>query len=76
VQIGGLAAIVHLPDELPDVAVAKEARALGLAPEPLSPWFASGSVRKSGLLLGVATADETKLSIACEHLDHLIRQHR
>lgn len=75
-RIGGLAAIVHLPDDLPDVAVAKEARALGLAPEPLSTWFASGGARKSGLLLGIATADETKLSVACERLDHLIRQHR
>jgi GntR family transcriptional regulator/MocR family aminotransferase len=76
VQIGGLAALVCLPDGVPDVSVAKEARAHGLAPEPLSTWFAPSSVRKSGLLLGVATADEARLSPACERLHHLIDQHR
>lgn len=75
VQIGGLAALVRLPEEVPDVAVAKEARNWGLAPEPLSPWFAPGSGRQSGLLLGIATVDETRLPLACERLHHLIGQY-
>ena len=76
VQIGGLAAIVRLPAGVPDVAVAKEARAWGLAPEPLSTWFEPGDVRQSGLLLGIATVDEARLSLACERLHHLIGQYR
>lgn len=74
VQIGGLAALVRLPDQLPDVAVAREARAWGLAPEPLSTWFQPGGVRQSGLLLGIATVDEAKLPSACERLHELIRK--
>ena len=76
VQIGGLAALLRLPDEVPDIAVAREARAWGLAPEPLSPWFAAGGSRQSGLLLGIATADEAKLSIACDRLHQLIERFR
>jgi len=72
VRIGGLAALVRLPDAMPDVEVALEARARGLAPEPLSPWFQAGGVRQSGLLLGIATADEDKLPSACERLHELI----
>lgn len=72
VQIGGLAALVRLPDAMPDVAVAREARLRGLAPEPLSPWFQSGGVRQSGLLLGIATVNEAELQSACERLHELI----
>jgi GntR family transcriptional regulator/MocR family aminotransferase len=75
VQIGGLAAIMRLPPGIPDVAVAKEAHAWGLAPEPLSTWFDPGGVRQSGLLLGIATVDEARLLVACERLHHLIGQH-
>ena len=76
VRLGGLAALVHLPAGVPDVALAKEARAWGLAPEPLSTWFEPGSARQSGLLLGIATVDETRLSLACERLHRLISQYR
>jgi GntR family transcriptional regulator/MocR family aminotransferase len=72
VRIGGLAALVQLPDAVPDVAVAREARAWGLAPEPLSPWYQSGGACRSGLLLGIATADEAKLASACEWLHELV----
>lgn len=75
VQIGGLAALVRLPVEVPDVAVAKEARAWGLAPEPLSTWFMHGA-GASGLLLGIATVDEARLSRACECLHRLIGKYR
>lgn len=76
VRIGGLAALLRLPDGVPDAAVAKEARSLGLAPEPLSGWFAPGSVPTSGLLLGIATADEARLSVGCERLHDLISKRR
>ncbi|WP_224360264.1 MocR-like pyridoxine biosynthesis transcription factor PdxR [Hyalangium versicolor] len=72
VQIGGLAALVRLPDEVPDTTIAREARAWGLAPESLSNWFHPGGVRQSGLLLGIATADEAAVPSACERLHKLI----
>jgi GntR family transcriptional regulator / MocR family aminotransferase len=72
VQLGGLAALVRLPEGVPDVAVAQEARAWGLAPEPLSTWFDPGGMRQSGLLLGIATTDEARLPAACERLHALI----
>jgi GntR family transcriptional regulator/MocR family aminotransferase len=72
VRIGGLAALVRLADAVPDAIVAREARAWGLAPEPLSNWFLPGGVQASGLLLGIATADEAKLLPACDRLHELI----
>lgn len=74
VQVGGLAAVVRLPEGVPDVAVAREARTWGLAPEPLSTWYHPDGMRQSGLLLGIATADEAKLSAACERLHVLINK--
>ena len=74
-RIGGLAALVRLPDSVPDVAVASEARTWGLAPEPLSNWFHPDGPRHSGLLLGIATADEAKLPAACERLHELIARY-
>ncbi|MGN2249225.1 PLP-dependent aminotransferase family protein [Frateuria sp. GZRe14] len=71
-QIGGLAVLLRLPDQIPDIEVAREARAWGLAPEPLSPWFQPGGVRQSGLLLGIATTDEAALPSACDRLHELI----
>jgi GntR family transcriptional regulator/MocR family aminotransferase len=72
VRIGGLAALVPLPDAVPDVVVAREARAWGLAPEPLSGWFHPAGACRSGLLLGIATADEAQIPAACERLHALI----
>jgi len=72
VQIGGLAALLRLPADVPDIDLAHEARAHGMAPEALSPWFEAGGARESGLLLGVATADEARIPSACERLHQLI----
>jgi GntR family transcriptional regulator/MocR family aminotransferase len=73
VQIGGLAAILRLPDHAPDAAIAEEARRHGIAPEPLSRWFACERDAARGLLLGVATADEARLADACQRLHALIQ---
>ena len=52
----------------PDLAIAREATSLGLAPTPLSLWYASkGSVRP-GLLLGVATSPLKRIEASCERL--------
>jgi hypothetical protein len=51
-EVGGLAVVLRLPDGAPDVSIAKEALAFGLAPTPLSLWYASSVSAQSGLLLG------------------------
>jgi GntR family transcriptional regulator/MocR family aminotransferase len=51
----GLAVLLRLPDGAPDVQIVQEALGHGMAPSPLSAWFATPSSALSGLLLGVAT---------------------
>ena len=72
VHVGGLAAVVHLPEGVPDVGVARHALGKGLAPSPLSPWFSPGTATESGLLLGVATVTERQLPAACRQLHQMI----
>lgn len=76
VRLGGLAAMVELPDGMPDVAVVQSAIARGLTPTPLSPWFAPGTVARSGLLLGIATVKEAQIQAACRQLHQLIAAQR
>lgn len=72
VHIGGLAAVVRLPKGVSDISVARSARSQGLAPSPLSSWYSPDTQAESGLLLGVATLDETHIPAASEHLHQLI----
>jgi GntR family transcriptional regulator/MocR family aminotransferase len=72
----GLAVLLRLPDGAPDVQIAREALAFGLAPSPLSAWFATPSLALPGLLLGVATAPEPLLATACSHLFDIIDRYR
>lgn len=73
VQIGGLAVLMHLPSGVSDTMVCRKALELGMAPSPLSPWFAPGTNPESGLLLGLATVSEDQIPAACQQLDVLIR---
>jgi GntR family transcriptional regulator/MocR family aminotransferase len=41
---------------------------LGLAPTPLSLWYASRVSAQSGLLLGIATAPQKHLTASCDRL--------
>jgi GntR family transcriptional regulator / MocR family aminotransferase len=66
--VGGLAVVLRLPDGAPDVSIAKEALMFGLAPSPLSLWYASGISAQSGLLLGIATAPQKHLAASCDRL--------
>src|SRR5262249_35229502 len=68
VEIAGLAALLPLPDGAPDQAITREARAFGLAPAPLSLWYASPASARSGLLLGIATAPQEHLAKSCDRL--------
>lgn len=68
----GLAVLLRLPDGAPDVQIVREARAFGMAPSPLSAWFANPSRALPGLLLGVATAPEPYLATSCRRLFEII----
>ncbi|WP_407189604.1 PLP-dependent aminotransferase family protein [Bradyrhizobium centrosematis] len=72
VAIAGLAATLRLPDGAPDLAVAKEAASFGLAPTPLSLWYASAASAHPGLLLGVATSPLKRIEASCERLLRII----
>ncbi len=74
VAIAGSAALsvrLRLPDGANDVDIAARARPLGLAPAPLSPWYAAPP-RPSGLLLGVANISALRLRSDCASLLGLI----
>jgi GntR family transcriptional regulator/MocR family aminotransferase len=70
----GLAVLLKLPKGTSDVAVAREASAFGMAPSPLSTWYASPANAQSGLLLGVATAPTKNLTRSCDRLFEIIRR--
>jgi GntR family transcriptional regulator/MocR family aminotransferase len=68
----GLAVLLKLPDGVPDTKIVREAMAMGMAPSPLSAWFATPSWTVQGLLLGVATAPEPHVVSACRRLFEII----
>ncbi|WP_172402052.1 PLP-dependent aminotransferase family protein [Ensifer aridi] len=72
--IAGLAVLLRLPDGAPDIAIARETLAFGMAPAPLSVWYASPNSAKSGLLLGLATAPQRQLARSCDRLLGIIRR--
>lgn len=72
VALAGLAAVLRLPDGAPDLAIAREAASFGLAPPPLSLWYASKASAQPGLLLGVATSPQQKIEAACQRLVQII----
>jgi GntR family transcriptional regulator / MocR family aminotransferase len=72
----GLAVLVRLPDGAPDVQIVQEAITLGMAPSPLSAWFATPASALPGLLLGVATAPEPYVASACRQLFEIIDRYR
>lgn len=68
----GLAVLLRLPDGAPDVQIVREAKTIGMAPSPLSAWFATPSWALPGLLLGVATAPEPYVAKSCRQLFEII----
>lgn len=71
--MAGLAVMLRLPDGAPDVEIAARAYEAGMAPVPLSPWYAGAGSRAAGLLLGVTNASEDDVAARCAALDGLIR---
>ncbi|HET6159932.1 MAG TPA: PLP-dependent aminotransferase family protein [Dongiaceae bacterium] len=76
VTIGGLAALLGLPEGMPDLAIARETLAFGLAPVPLSAWYGSPASARSGLLLGIATSPQKHLGRSCDRLLEIITRFR
>jgi len=68
----GLAVLLRLPDGASDTKIVREAMANGMAPSPLSAWYANRSWTQTGLLLGVATAPEQHVAAACRRLFEII----
>ncbi|MFP3556193.1 PLP-dependent aminotransferase family protein [Paraburkholderia sp. SIMBA_049] len=71
----GLAVLLRLPDGAPDVQIVREATTVGMAPSPLSSWFATPSRSLPGLLLGVATAPEQHVAKSCRRLFEIIERY-
>lgn len=67
---GGLAVRLALPGRAEDLRIANEALAFGLAPVPLSPWYAEGP-RPRGLVLGITNLVERRLPADCARLVEL-----
>jgi GntR family transcriptional regulator/MocR family aminotransferase len=63
----GMTVVVALPQSVSDIDIAARARAFGLAPVPLSPWYA-GDAGQQGLLLGVTNLDDRTLAASCSRL--------
>ena len=68
----GLAVLLRLPEGAPDVQIVRDARSIGIAPSPLSAWFATPSRALPGLLLGVASAPESYVAKSCRQLFEII----
>jgi GntR family transcriptional regulator/MocR family aminotransferase len=68
IATAGLAALLGLPNGVPDLAIAREMPGFGLAPTPLSVWYASPASARSGLLLGIATSPQKHLARSCDRL--------
>lgn len=64
----GLGVLLRLPDGVDEGRVVKQARAAGLAPVPLSPWYVTPELRQSGLLLGVTNVPEADVMALCRRL--------
>jgi GntR family transcriptional regulator/MocR family aminotransferase len=72
IVIAGLAVLLRLRDDAPDLAIAREALSFGLAPTPLSLWYASTAPARSGLLLGIATSPQKRIEASCDRLIQII----
>jgi GntR family transcriptional regulator/MocR family aminotransferase len=72
IVIAGLAVLLRLPDGAPDLSIARETLSFGLAPTPLSLWYASTASVRSGLLLGIATAPQKRIEASCDRLIRIV----
>jgi GntR family transcriptional regulator/MocR family aminotransferase len=71
-RAAGLSVLLRVPEGVSDEAVAEQATQLGLAPTPLSPWYAAPTPAQAGLLLGVTNVPEARAEDLCRRLVGLI----
>lgn len=64
----GLSVLLPLGRDIDDRRLVGQARAVDLSPAPLSPWFATASRARSGLLLGIANVLERTIERDCNRL--------
>jgi GntR family transcriptional regulator/MocR family aminotransferase len=69
----GMAVVTRIRSAASDVEIAVRAREFGLAPTPLSPWYAQPP-RRQGLLLGVTNVDADRVAADCRRLAELVRR--
>lgn len=74
-DMAGLSLLLRLPDSSDDLGIAQAASAFGLAPAPLSAWYAASSSARKGLLLGVTNLAGADLEEGCRQLALLIARH-
>jgi GntR family transcriptional regulator / MocR family aminotransferase len=74
ITTAGLAVLLRLPEGVPDTSIVRETLALGMAPAPLSIWFARSASGRSGLLLGIATVPNKHLARCCDRLCGIIER--
>jgi GntR family transcriptional regulator/MocR family aminotransferase len=72
IVIAGLAVLLRLPDGASDLSIARETLPFGLAPAPLSLWYASTASARQGLLLGIATSPQKRIEASCDRLIRII----
>jgi GntR family transcriptional regulator/MocR family aminotransferase len=74
IATAGSAALLRLPDGAPDTSIARETLAFGMAPAPLSTWYARPATGRPGLLLGIATVPNKHLARSCDRLCGIIER--
>lgn len=72
VTSAGLAVLLRLPGKANDLAIARECLPFGMAPAPLSAWYARPELARPGLLLGVATAPVRQVQRSCDRLSTVV----
>ncbi len=70
--MAGLALLLRLPEGADDRAIADHALEFGLAPAPLSTWYADPARAQSGLLLGITNIPDKGLDVCCNRLKQLV----
>lgn len=74
ISTAGLAIRLELPDGVRDLTVARECLPFGLAPAPISSWYAEAASARPGLLLGVATAPGKHVERSCDRLYAVVQR--
>ncbi|MGV8893617.1 MAG: PLP-dependent aminotransferase family protein [Burkholderiaceae bacterium] len=71
----GLHLALHLPNGCDDVAISREARAVGIITRPLSGYYMQAASTKRGLMLGYACVPNSQIASAFDQLAAIIKRH-